>query len=133
VFTHRNPHLSNPDELRAVHSQGKDRGTACSGQTLEFTGVVAPSEVLIPDVAVRMEQRNIALRRGVDGSHSIRLVSIAGRARQAEILKFCHTALRARDNMLDLEDGDREIFRGTAVRTDMSKKLSDFPAQRNRM
>jgi hypothetical protein len=66
MLTHGDPHAARPDQLRTVHSQGDDRRSADRRQA-EYLGCIAiPREVIGPNIAMRMKQRDRFMR--VSGS-----------------------------------------------------------------
>ena len=77
VFAHGDPHPSNPDQLRTIHSQSGDRPSSRRRAPDDFGVVVIPGEVILPTITIGMEQSNLLLGVGIDCRRSFRLVSVA--------------------------------------------------------
>jgi hypothetical protein len=127
MFTHSVPHTAHPNHVRPIHPQRSDRRSASRRQPDDHRSVVAPGEMFGPIVLVRMKERNILLRDRVEGRCTIRLVSIAGRARQAEILEVGFTSFRPRENMFEFKNRDGQVLWSLAIGTPVRKPNANLP------
>ncbi len=84
MFSHLDPHPPHPDELRPIHPQKSDGGSADRRQTGDQRRPFGPDQVFRPDIALRVKERNVAIRQCVRGRRAIGFVAIAGGTGQAE-------------------------------------------------
>jgi hypothetical protein len=127
VFTHSVPHTAHPNHLRPIHPQRPDRRSASRRQTDDRSSVVTPGEMVGPIVLVRMKQGDILLRDRIERRCTIRLVSITGRARQAEILEFGSASCRSRDDMLEFKNRDGQVLWSLAIGAPVRESTANFP------
>ena len=127
VFTHSVPHTAHANHLRPIHSKNRDRRSASRRQPGDHRCVVAPGEMVEPIVLVRMKQRNVLVRDWIGGRCTIRLVSIACRARQAEVLEFGFASRRSRGNMFEFKNRKRQVLWSLTIGAPVRKPSANLP------
>jgi hypothetical protein len=110
VFAHRAPHAAQPNHLRPIHPQRLDRRSASRSQPIDHCSVVAPGEMVSPLVLVRMKKGHFILRYRIERRCTIRLVSIAGRARETDIVEVGFASCLSWHYMLEFKYRDRQIL-----------------------
>ena len=126
MFPHRDPHPPHPDELRSIHPQKSDGGSADRRQTSDQRRFFRPGQVFRPDVALRMKKPNLAIRQCIRSRRAIGFVPIAGGAGQAEVFENGLATQSARPDMLNLESNHRECLRRMTVGTATRKLGANF-------
>jgi hypothetical protein len=92
--------------LGVVEAQGSDSGTPDEGSTDDARVVSTESEVFLPGVCARVEERDFHTRFGVNSGNAGGLVQVAVGATQGEVAFDSLTSSRARHDMLNVECGD---------------------------
>jgi hypothetical protein len=127
VFTQSAPHTAHPNQLRPIHPQRRHCCPASRCQSDNLRTVVAPREMVSPIIFVGMKQRDFLLRDRIPRHPATRLVSIARRARQAEILELRLASCRSRKNVFKFKNRDRQILPGLAIGTSIRKPNANLP------
>jgi hypothetical protein len=93
--------------LWSIHPQGGDCRPASRRKSDKLASIGAPGEVLHPIVPLGMKQFDDVAHHGIDSGSSVRFVTIAHGASQAEILKGRRTACGDGRDVLKFERDDR--------------------------
>ena len=129
VFGHRHPHAAHTDQLRTVHSQRGNRRTASRCQADDFGGPFIPPEMVGPSVSMRVKQRCAFLRLWINGGCTIRFVSVTRGARKTYVPEDGLSTSRARQDVFEFKDGDRKLFRRTAIGATVGEMCADLVTQ----
>jgi hypothetical protein len=86
--------------------------------------------MIVPSVLLRMEQRNLRLSDVVRYQHQIGFVTIAHRAGKAKIVERGLAAGGTWDDVLELEDSDRQVLRRAAVGTTIREPFGGWRVAR---
>src|SRR5437868_3517527 len=85
-----------------------------------------------PDVLMRAEQRYFCARIRVNGTRSVRLMSVARRTGKTKIRERRLPASRARRDVLDFENGGAQLLRGSAIGAAIAEVLADAATELKR-
>jgi hypothetical protein len=127
VLAHSVPQTAHPNHLRPIHPQRLYRGSASRRQTDDHRSVVVPGEMVGPIALVWMKQSDILLRDRIERRCKIRLVSIAGRARQAKIVEFGSVPCRSRDDVFEFKNRDGQVLWSLAIGAPVREPSANLP------
>lgn len=110
--------------LVAVHTKHADSGSSDHGLADDVDSF--PTEVIVPELLARVEERCKRVGNGIDSGKIRSLVEIAIDAGQAEVRLIIGTAVFERSDMLDVQGGEWRIFlMGLAIFAAVSCTLPD--------
>lgn len=132
MLSHLDPHSAYPNQLRAIHSEGRYCRTTDRRQSDDLGAVLTPGKMVGPRLPVRMKQGSGLPSRGIRCCLTMGFVTVARWTSQAEVFEVCFSTSGTRNDVLKFENRDREVFSGVAISTAIGKMSAYCPLQLNR-
>lgn len=95
------PKCTRQDKLRAIQPQCDDCRPSDSRSANNKQTVLAPLEMVIPPLSIRMKQTHSVARLWINSTQSCTFVQIAVPAGKTEILDDCRPSQRLRNDVVD--------------------------------
>lgn len=126
----RYPTCPSPYQVLVVQPQDFDRDSANRRCPNDDGAIVTPSEVLVPDLFTRIEERDHAATDWIGAIHSRSLGTVAQRTGQPEILLSGRSAGGYRDDVLQVQRHGGEQLGSQTVAAPLAGRAGDFLAHR---
>lgn len=123
------PQSARSHNLETVHTQQIGGSTADRCQRQDFIGRDVPGEMFIPNMLMRMKQRERQFRSVVNGGCAIGFVAIAHGACQAKVVERRFSAGRDWAYMFDFERDNRQSLGRSTVRAAFGEVFSNATSQ----
>ena len=118
------------DDGRVIHIQGNHSRPSCWGQATDGAAILAPVEMLTPELLTRMEQMHAPSCQRVLGLYLCALEFVTGMAGHAQVFLHRLTAGCLREDMVYDETRSCDGGQGVTIRALVPRLGDHAPAQR---